>query len=332
MTTDDVKSALAPLDTELEADVEPDLERRRASIDALAAFMATVPSRPRVRRAPRLWLASAAAAAAAALALNRVPWPAMHTRPAPVAAGTLSGQGRALLAAGSGAPSAVLVSGRIPLAGELSVTDTGGVSVRTDAGLVVTLPAPSKVLLSELSRTSDARLTLLSGTAELQVPKRRQGDTFSVITPDARVVVHGTTFSVSVQGEGATARTCVHLIEGSVTVVRGSNQTLLAPGEQSGCDAPIPAVTPEPSAARVSTGNGRVAAEAPSPARATETPSTSLAQANHLLRTGLQLEQKGLYEQAQAEFARLLERYPSSPLAPEARASIERVERLRAQH
>jgi hypothetical protein len=135
-----------------------------------------------------------------------------------------------------------------------------------------------------------------------------------VITPDATVVVHGTTFRVVVSDAAAAMRTCVSVAEGVVTVNDGTSETHVEASQSWGC-APLKeeTITPSPSSP------APVPKVHPPPSRGT------LNEENRLFQAGLAAEQKGDPHQAAASFSLLLSRYPQSPLAADARAALDRV-------
>ena len=88
-------------------------------------------------------------------------------------------------------------------------------------------------------------LRVARGTVRCVVPKLGSERQFSVVTPDATVVVHGTVFTVRFNEEAK--RTCVGVEEGVVSVRHASGKTWLEAGESWGCE---PTPPPETSATR----------------------------------------------------------------------------------
>jgi hypothetical protein len=228
---------------------------------------------------------------------------------------------------------------------ELVTSAAEGATLRTRRGAKVSVAISTRIQ----AITSDEHheeLALAQGSVSLVVPKLGAGVTFSVQTPDAKVTVHGTVFSVTVSGHGATSQTCVQVSAGLVSVERAGTLTLVKGGETSNCAAsPAPttalpvavpaAVTgaevlpllpteptrPSSSARDASPASGPIAAS-PVVGR---TADASLVAQNGLLAAALQAERAGRYLEAQRELEALLERYPRSALRPDAERSLERV-------
>src|SRR6185503_14934704 len=82
------------------------------------------------------------------------------------------------------------------------------------------------------------------------VPRLSPGSSFSVVTPNAKVVVHGTKFSVRVDSsEAGVTRTCVRVREGLVAVHHAAGTAMLHANEAWGCpeSPPVaPVVAAEP--------------------------------------------------------------------------------------
>jgi TolA-binding protein len=175
-------------------------------------------------------------------------------------------------------------------------------------------------------RAKSRRISLKRGRVELMVPPLRKGASLSVSTPDAVVTVHGTQFSVEYSGEA----TCVRVREGLVSVQRGARVERLRRGQQSGCapvagqqpsnSATLPAAQAKPERA----GSERGASRPKNPAYGSSGSGT-LTKENMLFRQALAAEQVGDLATAEAHLARLLDRYPGSPLASEARRALARV-------
>jgi ferric-dicitrate binding protein FerR (iron transport regulator) len=131
-----------------------------------------------------------------------------------------------------------------------------------------------------------------------------------VVTPDATVVVHGTVFSVSFDRD--TKKSCVAVEEGVVSVRHASGKTWLEAGDSWGCEQPTPtSMNRSTPATRPS---------APSPRAGT------LAAENALFESAIAADRRGNRAEAQAKLRSLLEKYPESPLAPEARATLARLQ------
>lgn len=215
----------------------------------------------------------------------------------------------------------------IPARGMLTASDVSGARVTTAAGVEVELAERTQVDLGALAKEpTRSTLRLVRGAVRCHVPKLSEGQHFSVVTPDAEVVVHGTVFSVRASENGES--TCVRVEEGLVGVTRKGETVNLGPGTSWGCgfgdtpseasvargDSEVKAVTPgELAVARPAAGGSNVKLRG------------TLDQENTLLKAALRAERSGSHEKARALFSDLLSKYPSSPLAPEARAGLARI-------
>ena len=86
--------------------------------------------------------------------------------------------------------------------GEIETAAVGSAELVTSAGLGLNLGAATRVSLSGLVGTPAVnQVDLRQGLLTCSVPHLHEGQRFSVQTPDARVVVHGTVFSVRVRLE-----------------------------------------------------------------------------------------------------------------------------------
>ena len=107
--------------------------------------------------------------------------------------------------------------------GELVTAENSEASVTAVNGLELKLFENTRVALAELKATrSYGSVHLASGAIRCRVPHLAEGERFSVITPDATVVVHGTVFSVSVGGATGATQTCVRVEQGVVSVQAAS--------------------------------------------------------------------------------------------------------------
>jgi hypothetical protein len=232
----------------------------------------------------------------------------------------------------------------LPARGVLSSGEVSAARVTTAGGVRIELAERTDVDLGALAgRSRKSTLKLLRGAVECRVPPLAPGQTFSVLTPRAEVVVHGTVFSVRTSDDPA-APTCVRVSEGRVTVHGDDGVRTLTRGQSFGCPPePSPsavtvaeratpegaaALSPSPKSAPRPLDKSRVTrpeAVPPKEARAAGT----LEQENGLLSRGLSSERAGFCGDASRSFSELLSRYPESPLAPEARAGLERCRRGR---
>ena len=211
----------------------------------------------------------------------------------------------------------------LPLAGRLRVEQGGRAELKTERGLTLSLAESSVVSLAELGRSAQERLQLVAGQVTCQVPRLGQGESFDVVTPSARVVVHGTVFSVRVNEAAADGNsTCVEVSEGAVIVHHAAGQVALNSGESWGCGRKL--TRAEHSADRTEawrpgrTPPAREAAELKKPAGTLE-PEV------RLLQTALVHERNGDEVAAEKSLALLLRKYPHSPLSTEARAALARI-------
>jgi hypothetical protein len=318
--------------------VDPDSdEQRRARL--VPILRAEVRERYRAReRRSRFKLVIAACAAAACLAV---------------------GGGYLLKARGGQAPSAEIAAGSIrveALAGqsvlydgivsrpltlgerlnaeagaELRTPATGWVRLRAAQGLALALAGETSLAFGGLLPVRGrSEVTLTRGSLDCDVPKLPAGEQFVVVTPDARVIVHGTSFSVKVVEVARGSSTCVRVREGRVAVQRGAEELWLGAGESSGCeqaqakkaDAPH-----EPAAAEPAALPRELPSRAPVVNKSRERllASGTLAKETELLQAALSAERKRDFPGARNRLELLLARYPESPLGPEARQALARV-------
>jgi FecR protein len=229
----------------------------------------------------------------------------------------------------SGAEHTVLAGDRLvePVAGELRTDGTSGASLETEAGLRLDLDANSEVSLADMAeRGPDRRVELMGGQLACAVPKLAPGSTFAVVTPNAKVVVHGTKFSVRVDSsEAGVTRTCVRVREGLVAVHHAAGTAMLHAHEAWGCPE-SPPVTPapaEPAKEAPQRHAFRHAAPVNPPPQAAH--DGTLGRETELLQSALAAERKGRRVSAMASLTQLISGYPESPLLPEAKAALRRV-------
>jgi hypothetical protein len=182
-------------------------------------------------------------------------------------------------------------------------------------------------------------LFLARGEIDVEVPRLKEPVEFSVQTPDALVVVHGTQFNVRVDPDAAAgAHTQVAVRRGLVSVQSGSELSWLRAGQewppvaspQAAEPAQLaPAEPTEPPApgrrsrAVETRGDARAAALR----RPTRPDLHSLAAENRVFASAMAKHKSGDLSGALLEIERLLARYPSSLLVQDAR-----VERFRLLH
>ena len=211
--------------------------------------------------------------------------------------------------------------------GEVETVTEGSAELVTSAGLGLNLGGATRVSLTGLVSVPAAnQVELRHGVLTCSVPPLHEGQRFSVQTPDARVVVHGTVFSVRVDSQRASGnRTCVEVTDGVVIVQHGGSETALNRGDRWGCEAnpsAQPAKPPIESAPELDPAVSEPRPVARSP-RATQR--GTLAEESRLLQEALAAERLGQRPRAQSLLDQLLSHYPSSPLAAEARRASARI-------
>jgi len=222
--------------------------------------------------------------------------------------------------------------------GEIETAAVGSAELVTSAGLGLNLGAATRVSLSGLVGTPAVnQVDLRQGLLTCSVPHLHEGQRFAVQTPDARVVVHGTVFSVRVDSNQTT---CVEVTDGVVIVQHAGRDTALNAGDHWGCSAsPRPSLTS--SASQAASPSASLAASPSAPERAHESAVSerhpvlhgsaraaergTLAEESRLLQEALAAERVGQPERAQIMLNQLLARFPSSPLASEARRASARI-------
>ena len=219
----------------------------------------------------------------------------------------------------------------------------GSASLGFSSGAVASVARRSALTLTATERTESLLLTL--GRVDVEVPKLDRERGFSVETPDAKVVVHGTGFSVSVAPENERGiRTAVSVTHGVVSVEYEGRQVRLSAGQH--WPEPIAGGEVEPSApaAGNATSVDRDAPPGEQPVleklrakragksgRVRRAPSAresrELAEQNGHFARAMLLKNQGQTEGALAELTHLLSSHPASPLRQEAR--VERLRMLR---
>jgi ferric-dicitrate binding protein FerR (iron transport regulator) len=288
------------------------------------------------RRRARQWQYAAFALAALVACVAVVLFGVVRRDVVPAFSEIRAVQGR-LVHSVSGQDHTVLAGDRlvVPVDGELRTDDTSGASLETESGLRLDLDASSEVSLSHMAGAKEHRVELLGGQLACAVPKLEVGSSFAVVTPNARVVVHGTKFTVRVDSpQAGVTRTCVRVREGLVAVHHAAGTAMLHAGESWGCpEAPIAAARndvvprvavndarPDKKAKHVRPSAPIAAAEPAAPER-----EATLAKETALLQEALAAEHGGRRDAAMAALTKLLSTYPESPLLPEARAALKRV-------
>ena len=319
----DAQQVLAPLrDRPVSVDAERLAARRARVLSAIATEVAAIGElrkKLRLRRAAGAALLLAAGAACAFWA------PRLFQRPVPPAftltflgsvGQTLAGSDRTLHAgdALAGDP------------GEISTAVTGSAELVSRAGLGLRLGSSTRLSLASLfGPGSRNQVALQQGELTCSVPHLQEGQRFSVRTPDARVVVHGTVFSVRVDSARPRGHTtCVEVTEGVVIVQHAGTETALNAGDRWGCQPEAPVVAVPSVAASSEPAANLVPVPVKATPRALE--HGTLARESELLQRALAAERLGQRKQAGVLLEQLLAQYPRSPLVPEARRALSRVE------
>ncbi len=219
-------------------------------------------------------------------------------------------------------------------------------------GAEVHIAARTELTVSAASPGND-EIVLDRGRVELSVPKLLAGHTLSVTTPDATVTVRGTRFSVAVALEGSHVVTDVEVTRGSVWVRQGDERLVLEAGAKwssrakPASEASSAVTQPAPSSALPATSLAAPSATAlpleppalvfthkaasqsgASSVGAGSAPAleaSTLAQENDLYAAASSAARSHQDALAVNQLSALLARYPSSPLAQNAR-----VDRFRA--
>jgi FecR protein len=211
----------------------------------------------------------------------------------------------------------------------LSVVDAppdSSATLRGASGYRATLAATGRLGLGAPGANEELRL--VRGQVALEVPKLRDGASLRVRTSDALVIVHGTRFTVVAADPASLgARTCVRVEEGVVEVQRNgaadAPSELLHQGQHSGCSVERARTETEQTATVEST-------RLPSPTGPKISKGGTLALETELLARGITAERDGDLARAQNSLKKLLESYPRSPLAREARIALSRIERAQS--
>jgi hypothetical protein len=328
-----------------------EIERRRRisrAVDERLELLAWARTRTR-RRALALCVGSAFAAGAAAA------WMVLRAPSVEVEVATLTAAAPIDIRHG-GAPAARSASrGPLEADDEVHTPNQTTATAVLASGANVQVEPDSTVRFDARTESTDGigeALTLSHGTVVLSVPKLGPHRRLSVLTPDARVTVRGTRFSVSVLGSGDRRETRVHVTDGSVWVDHAGKEDVLAAGQswssrpEAARAAASPAVVAprndpatevEPHTAIAATSRGPKPRPAdteqhddqmaPRPHDANPSPggTSTLAAENELYRRAVAAARGGDDARAVGLLDVFLSRFPRSPLAQNAA-----VERFRA--
>jgi len=313
---------------------------RSRVLETLRMQVEEVPAQLRGRRQRRVWLrvasASAVLAAAAAVAIVWLPRQAEPASAslAPVAPPSAvrveaiddvpgaaqvapvwiddAGRSHTLIASsqGAGLPTGTL---------ELRSNDTAP-RLRTSQGVELKLSPKARLRVRNARADEGAELRLLDGEIACAVPKLGATRQFAIDAPGARVIVHGTRFSVRATG----GKTCVRVTEGLVAVHPEASDApvrRLGPGDQWGCEVET---AREPVRIKRPRTTARAMTEPELETSSEPEPTGTLDAENRLLAEALSAERKNDRARAQRLFAELLRKHPSSPLAVDAAAGLQR--------
>ena len=229
-----------------------------------------------------------------------------------------------------------------PLARAARLGAGDGLETRAGAA-TLTFPSGAQVRAASLTHLAiqspglerREALALDHGSVEVEVPKLPQPVEFSVQTPDARVVVHGTHFTVQVDPSSHTGTlTRVVVDRGLVEVLASGVQTWVRAGEQwpaapgpAGVERALPPVDTEPEELAPAPASPSVRRSAQSSQRRSAAVRRSLAIENRLLAAALAKHKAGDLAGALQDIDRVIEQHPGSLLMQEMR-----VERFRLLH
>lgn len=210
------------------------------------------------------------------------------------------------------------VASVVSTATRLRIAEGDAVRTGPDARATLLLPRGVRVDLFRATKASivsaqelDQKIALDIGETLISVPRPGGPHTFSVATPDARVIVHGTEFTVRVDEADAShrTRTSVSVTRGAVSVIDAKGERLLNPGDTwSAADAAPPAAPPVLGLPQ-QRAHAVVSKEAAS----------SLAEQNRLFQAALDARRAGDDALALKAIDELFARYPDTTLAQEAR-------------
>ena len=247
--------------------------------------------------------------------------------------------GPVLLAHGSAGEKPVETAERLAPGDRVHTGRGGRARLRMQSGTSLEVsPVTELTLGAEVAGWRSESVGLDRGRVDVSVPKLPPGARFAVVTPDTRVEVHGTHFTVIVEpGPDGELVTRVGVRDGKVLVQsHGSSATLVGGAHWSSYRRPDSVKPARPaSVAPVASAHGvpgsgvqKKAAPSVKSAGAIEAPHavavSSLAEQNRLFQAAMGARQSGDDRRALALLDQLISRYPGSPLEQDAR-----VERFR---
>jgi hypothetical protein len=308
------------------SDAETRAERRERVVARIAEVLAEPVGAE--RRWARWPMAAGALALAAGAALVFGRWSTHH--PESTALRSFELRGSVLCQNRSGQNWIACTKGGLGSGMGLKTLERAEAELETQAGVRLELESLGMLGLTEVERArTSTSVTLQQGRLSVRVPHLGQGREFSVVTPSATVVVHGTAFVVEVaKASDGRDRTCVRVTEGTVSVRHAGGEQWVSAGGSWGCDeqratssvelAPTPA-PPSPASAPASPNSPRVTAGA--------SERSTLGVEARLLRTALGAERRGDFDLAEKTLVSLLNSYPNSVVAPDAREALARIRR-----
>jgi hypothetical protein len=132
-------------------------------------------------------------------------------------------------------------------AGAELLTREGRAQLAFDSGAHAEVSEDAELRITEVGAIGRETVLLMRGRVDVDVPKRVTPVVFSVKTPDALVLVHGTRFSVDVDPLRRGAQTQVEVSHGVVAVQSGGKEVRLLAGERwPGDAAPEGQAAPQP--------------------------------------------------------------------------------------
>lgn len=304
--------------------------RRQRVVGGLASAIGrAAEKRDRAARVRR-WVAFAAAAAVLGVGVAGA-W--LATRDAPSEVASAPETPAATLVDALGTVSVLRDGVAIPVSAEpqaalgigegLSTGADGRAEVRLPSGATAALRGQTRVIITSLvSPTVPSaraeKIRVAEGEAFFTVPARGADETFEVVTADSEVIVRGTRFRVGVSGAAADLTTHVFVEEGLVLVRHAGTETALAAGEAWSSRPNAMAVedVPSPDASTDSKGTPK----APDVA----SPTSVLAHQNQLYQAAMAARRRGDDPRVVSLLSELLAKYPTGPLAPEAKRERDR--------
>lgn len=345
-------SALGELPTAVEAPEERAARRTRvvAHLKSVNRALPQELKRARTRRLVRVGAAFGAFAACAGLALALAPSAWRSTPRSDHGPKTVDEtlhiavlRGRAWHSAGDAVRT--LVSGSsvgAPEPGLLETLPGGWAKVVGSGGLEVEVSPDTRLSLPGATAQQRVRqLDLARGSVRCSVDPGGTGEKLWVVTPDARVVVKGTVFTVTVAESLSSppraggSKTCVRVERGKVAVSQHGSTTEVVAGGSWGCEplAVPPGAAAEPAPSVAVAAGPKVTPPASSGTRqervAPGSSGTTLGQETALLAEALAAERQGDLARAEARLVQLRGQYPKSPLIPDATTALARIRERR---